>query len=217
MAYQRTTWRTEETPLSAANMNNIEDGIEEALDVTRHISEQVLDMFYPVGSYYHTSDPDFNPNSAWGGTWSKLGEGQVLLSAGTNYTSGTEYGSNTKSYKPAGTVGNHKLTVAEIPAHTHGKKSLVGHMNFRRWASDGHIVTGSSGILSQKISSSKAYSTASYGETAQPGLDIVTLDASHEHASVGGNGNHNHPFTGTSATLNVMQKSTAAYIWHRTE
>ena len=118
MAYQRTTWRTEETPLSAANMNNIEDGIEEALDVTRNISEQVLDMFYPVGSYYHTSDPDFNPNSAWGGTWAKLGEGQVLLSAGTNYTPGAEYGSNTKDYTPAGTVGNHKLTTAEIPAHT---------------------------------------------------------------------------------------------------
>ena len=31
MAYSRTTWVEEVTPLSAANMNNIEDGIEEAL------------------------------------------------------------------------------------------------------------------------------------------------------------------------------------------
>lgn len=30
MAYTRTNWISEETALSAANMNNIEDGIEEA-------------------------------------------------------------------------------------------------------------------------------------------------------------------------------------------
>lgn len=32
MAYDRTTWVNEETPLNADNLNNIEDGIEEALD-----------------------------------------------------------------------------------------------------------------------------------------------------------------------------------------
>lgn len=32
MAYTRTNWVTSETPLSAANFNNIEDGIEEALE-----------------------------------------------------------------------------------------------------------------------------------------------------------------------------------------
>ena len=37
MAYTRTIWRTGETPLSAGNMNNIEDGIEEALNKI-HIS-----------------------------------------------------------------------------------------------------------------------------------------------------------------------------------
>ena len=37
MAYTRTIWRTGETPLSAGNMNNIEDGINEALNKI-HIS-----------------------------------------------------------------------------------------------------------------------------------------------------------------------------------
>ena len=27
-------------------------------------------IYYPVGSYYETSDTTFNPNTAWGGTWS---------------------------------------------------------------------------------------------------------------------------------------------------
>lgn len=30
----------------------------------------LADIFYPVGSYYKTSDADFDPNTAWGGTWS---------------------------------------------------------------------------------------------------------------------------------------------------
>lgn len=29
----------------------------------------LLDLFYPVGSYYVTSDASFNPNESWGGTW----------------------------------------------------------------------------------------------------------------------------------------------------
>lgn len=28
-----------------------------------------LELCYPVGSYYETSDPTFDPNVAWGGTW----------------------------------------------------------------------------------------------------------------------------------------------------
>ena len=228
MAYQRTTWRTEETPLSAPNMNNIEDGIEEALQTTRNISSVVGDMFasilaplvfglvYPVGSYYYTSDANFDPNTAWGGTWSKLGEGQVLLSAGSTYQAGTVYGANTKSYTPAGTVGNHKLTTAEIPAHTHGSKSLLGHFNVRKWNGTGHTVTYADGIMSMsEPSSGTGYPTAAMTGT-NPKVDQVIVNATHEHASVGGSGNHNHPFTGTAATLNVMQKSTAAYIWHRT-
>ena len=45
----------------------------------------VLD-FYPVGSYYETSDTSFNPNTSWGGTWILETEGQVHVSAGSNYT-----------------------------------------------------------------------------------------------------------------------------------
>lgn len=31
----------------------------------------ILNMFYPVGSYYETSDDTFDPNVRWGGTWVK--------------------------------------------------------------------------------------------------------------------------------------------------
>jgi len=29
----------------------------------------MIGIFYPVGSYYETSDTSFDPNTAWGGTW----------------------------------------------------------------------------------------------------------------------------------------------------
>lgn len=52
----------------------------------------VLD-FYPVGSYYETSDTAFNPNTAWGGTWVLETAGQFHVSAGTGYAAGSTGGS----------------------------------------------------------------------------------------------------------------------------
>ena len=43
------------------------------------------DFFYPVGSYYETSDTTFDPNDEWVGTWQLETEGLVHISAGTNY------------------------------------------------------------------------------------------------------------------------------------
>ncbi len=176
---------------------------------------ELLNLFYPIGSYYETSDANFDPNTAWGGTWTKLGEGQVLLSAGSTYIAGTEYGENTKSYTPAGTVDSHTLVANEIPAHTHGSESLIGYMNVRKWNGTGHTVTSVSGIASMKDSTGTGYPNAPL-TSSTPKLDLITINATHEHSSVGGGKGHTHGFTGTKATLNVMQKSTAAYIWHRT-
>lgn len=63
----------------------------------------VLD-FYPVGSYYETSDSSFDPNVSWGGTWLLETAGQVHVSAGTGYT--------------IGDTGGNKDAI--IPYHNHG-------------------------------------------------------------------------------------------------
>ena len=44
------------------------------------------DFIYPVGTYYWTSDEDFNPNNSFSGTWEKIDAGVTLVSAGTGYT-----------------------------------------------------------------------------------------------------------------------------------
>ena len=70
-----------------------------------------LDMFYPVGSYYETSDSTFDPNVKWGGTWSLETAGQVHVSAGTGYAIGSTGGSETVT-----------LTTNQIPSHGHSTK-----------------------------------------------------------------------------------------------
>ena len=52
----------------------------------------LVDMFYPIGSYYETSDTSFNPNTVWGGTWVKLEDGRMLISSSSSHTVGSTGG-----------------------------------------------------------------------------------------------------------------------------
>ena len=78
-------------------------------------NKAMIDRFYPVGSYYETSVSSFNPNTAWGGTWSLEASGKVHVSAGTGYTIGATGGEAT-----------HKLVVNELPSHTHAIRLEYG-------------------------------------------------------------------------------------------
>lgn len=63
---------------------------------------------HPVGSVYITISSNFNPANHWGGTWSKIAEGQCLIQAGNTYTLGS-----------TGGEASHTLTTDELPSHTH--------------------------------------------------------------------------------------------------
>ena len=78
----------------------------------------LLDLFYPVGSYYETSDTTFDPNTAWGGTWHLEVAGQVHVSGGTDYSVNF---TNTDTVNSDGTVGATQdgSPDAIIPYHNH--------------------------------------------------------------------------------------------------
>lgn len=84
-----------------------------------------IDFFYPVGSYYETSDPNFDPNVSWGGTWELEGGGRVHISSGPNEANTTNYWGTCNEGEmnfPLGERGgehSHTLTVNEIPSHSH--------------------------------------------------------------------------------------------------
>ena len=109
--------------------SEVEDFVDE-LDVG---GGGVLNMFYPVGSYYETSDSTFDPNVRWGGTWVLEAEGQVHISAGTNYTVN---GALTNASD--GGEATHLLTVDEMPSHNH---------NFSRWGDGTHYYPSSGTVL----------------------------------------------------------------------
>ncbi len=155
----------------------------------------IFDIFYPIGSYYETSDANFNPNTNWGGTWELEAQGKVHIGAGADYTIGNTGGSTTANFAYTGTTGSHKLTVSEIPAHNHValKRKRTGVDDFL------------------------GGSTAEYGAIEATASVSNFSDAkSYMTTNSGGGGGHTHNFGVTVNNLNTMQPYIVVNRWHRT-
>lgn len=85
---------TNTTPINVTNLN------------------KMIDMMYPVGSYYETSDDTFNPNTFWGGTWELETDGTTLVSKSS--TNGSKFNVDTATVVGSET---HTLTIDEMPKH----------------------------------------------------------------------------------------------------
>lgn len=92
------------------------------------IKEQLnglLDLFYPVGSYYETSEITFYPSVVWGGTWKQDTKGYVTVGALTDGgDSPREGGLDIDGGVTKGEV-EHTLTVEEIPSHAHAQYAVA--------------------------------------------------------------------------------------------
>ena len=174
----------------------------------------MFDATYPIGSYYETSDTSFNPNNEFVGEWELEVEGLVHISAGTNYNvsaNDQDGGNTTISYTPAGSntggkVNSHTLTTTELP-------KMSGSAYFRRTSGNGDICFSASGVFSRHTINT---SNASYNQIASS----TTTYKDQLNFNVGGDGGHDHgftqpTFTGTQATLNVMQPYKIVNRWHR--
>lgn len=75
----------------------------------RDKSHSKFDLFnniYPIGSIYMSIN-ETNPSALFGGTWEQIKD-TFLLSAGDTYTAGSTGGES-----------EHKLTIEEMPNHSH--------------------------------------------------------------------------------------------------
>ena len=82
-----------------------------------HQNEKIYPCpYFPIGSIYMSLSAT-NPSTYFGGTWTQIKD-RFLLGAGSSYTAGNTGGEAT-----------HKLTVDEIPAHTHTIKSGYGDID----------------------------------------------------------------------------------------
>lgn len=107
-------------------------------------SNFVLDNVYPVGSIYMNVNST-NPGTLFGGTWEQI-QGKFLLGMSSSYPAGSQGGE-----------AEHRLTISEMPNHTH---SIIGY------SESGNDYSGSDADLSFTYNTTKkgwAGRTASVG------------------------------------------------------
>lgn len=228
MSYSRTTWIPEETPLSADNLNNIEDGIEESLNRLDAIASntELFNAIYPIGSIY-MSTSSTNPAAYFGGTWVAWGQGRVPVGVGTsdrafaaNETGGTSNAivpSHNHTATFTGTaVGDHTHTG---PSHTHtvtgdaasgGEHTHTATITIYDAGQHHHTVktrtvaASGSGVRSAAWPQDTMYSDS---------YNVYTSDSgSHKHSASGiieSAGAHQHSVTGIAAAAGTGATSAA--------
>lgn len=68
--------------------------------------------YFPIGAVY-ISTKDINPSTYFGGTWQRIAKGRTLVGIDEDDT-------DFNTTKKTGGEKTHKLTVEEMPSHTHG-------------------------------------------------------------------------------------------------
>lgn len=195
---------------------------------------ELLLMIYPVGSIYMSASST-NPGMLFGGTWVAWGQGRVPVGvnaddsaySGSDKTGGSAtvtpsgsvadatQGGTISDTTAGGTVGGHTLTKAELPAIDASFTAVSGYHYFE-WnhGPDGYQTDLSPGYF--EAGGNNNYST--YARTV--GIRF------------GGNGSHNHGFTGTAhnhtftgsahshtftgTAQSTIQPYVTCYMWKRT-
>lgn len=192
---------------------------------------EMLNKYYPVGTYYETYDANFNPNEAWGGTWVEDSSGRVLISAGTNdgitYTVNETGGERTHTLTPGETAmkshshtysksntatNNTTLSISQMPSH-------AGHLPVNNGSH-----TGYGNAKSYYLADVTLYSYGSVGR----GWNNNGTELTPAGVNRGGGQGHNHGISLSNATTtgnpadangaahNNMQPYKVVKRWHRT-
>ena len=191
------TYDYNNAPSVAAVRNYIESG-GVVQSQKEWLKDLILETTHPVGSL-EINTSGINPSEYLGGEWESFGSGRTLVGVDSS-------DSDFDTVEETGGEKTHTLTTNEIPAHTHGSKSLVG-----TWANWGE----GSGMVSSTANGYKVTGIVSavgdnnqYGWGTSTGRDgdntSLKIDATHEHNSVGGGQAHNN-----------LQPYITVYFWKR--
>ena len=177
----------------------------------------VFNAVYPIGSIYMSAN-NVNPTTLFGGTWEQI-TGRFLLASSSSRAAGATGGAETVSYTPAGAVGNHTLTAAEMPKHSHtyakpaantGSTTLTTAMipahTHSYYRASGY--TGGTKLTINQIPAHSHYyymtpSTSMEAGTTRAKLAIKqssAMDASQQTSQTGGGQEHNHSISASSVS-----------------
>lgn len=183
----------------------------------------IIDKIYPIGSYYETSNPDFNPEETWGGTWSRDTNGYVTVGCQDPDESGITLADNTRLLINAGaTEGevNHTLTTGEMPSHNHSFSSTTSSSgnhrhSFPRSGSTnagvlGYLQNGDVGRGKVNTEDGRYYSFTTESQSSLVYINNTEYAGSHTHTVSGNTGNN-----GDGHSHNNIQPSIGVYRWHR--
>lgn len=128
---------------------------------------------------------DFDPNTKWGGTWSKMAAGRVLVAAGAYSETGF---SHTYTLGETGGEAKHQLTTEELPSHSHSASSNSQGITGSFSVTADNTLPRADGVFSLgKRESQGPYS----GTTTRV---VIKFNATHAHVislnNAGGNGKH---------------------------
>ena len=130
----------------------------------------MLDYFYPVGSYYETSNVDFDPNTDWGGTWEKVDDGLFLQSTQT----ASKVGTNVAAGLPNITGGGNTCAYGESRGFTvsrWGAFTTGGTYNFK----PGTSTTWQTNYLGLQFDASQSNAIYGRSTTVQPPAELVYI------------------------------------------
>ena len=131
MSISNDTARTEIDSNGNMNHNRIftANGLNTQTSTTTQIGlnmqRALLDLYYPVGTIYQTVVENSGPIRI-GGTWERI-QGRVLIGVGaySDINNEIQIFENQTSYGEY----KHKLTVQEMPTHSHGQRITANHIH----------------------------------------------------------------------------------------
>lgn len=216
MAYRRTTWLESETALSAEHMNNIEDGIEEALAKSKGNEDMwhyIRQYLYPVGSIYMSVN-NIDPSTVFGGTWVPWGEGRVPVGVNSDET----------EFNAAENVGGAKtvtLTASQsgLRAHAHGftQPTVDGGAIVNGITGGAHTHTVSYSNYGRASGTGQESSLLTYSATSKATSSVEHTHnlPAHTH-SVRGGAVQQKAAEDATAAHNNLQPYITCYMWKRT-
>ena len=142
--------------------------ITSSLITTLHSISGMMDILYPVGSFYETTDTSFDPNKAWGGTWTEDTAGRVLVAkdSGTFSTVGDTGGAETDSHTHWQSGGSDSEYIYDLTSTGVSAEGLSTRVKSGVNKLTSAELTASTGSMRQ----STTYATAS--STVQPYLVV---------------------------------------------